>query len=129
MRLPEQLARFNRHVTNPIARVAAGRLPQFGIIEHVGRRSGKTYRTPLNVFRVPDGFAIFLTYGPGRDWQKNLEKSGGTLIHRGRNWKLTNPVQVTAAEAQKFLPPFAAGLLRRLGLEYVVRVRAEPVED
>lgn len=47
MQLPQWLARFNRHVTNPIQRLWAGRIPAHGILEHVGRRSGKSYRTPL----------------------------------------------------------------------------------
>jgi len=41
MEFPQGLARFNRHVTNPVQRLWAGWLPPFGIVEHVGRRSGK----------------------------------------------------------------------------------------
>jgi hypothetical protein len=48
MQLPQRIARFNRHVTNPIQRMWAGWAPSFAIIEHVGRRSGKPYRTPVN---------------------------------------------------------------------------------
>src|SRR5258708_9874623 len=38
----------------------AARLPGFGIVTHVGRKSGRIYRTPVNVFREPDGFLIAL---------------------------------------------------------------------
>ena len=41
MQLPQWLARFNRHVTNPIQRLWAGWAPTMGILEHVGRKSGK----------------------------------------------------------------------------------------
>jgi hypothetical protein len=61
MQLPQWVARFNRYVTNPIQRLWAGWLPQMGILEHVGRKSGKPYRTPLNVFATDDGLAIVLT--------------------------------------------------------------------
>ncbi len=44
MQLPQWLARLNRYVTNPIQRRWAGRAPSFGILEHVGRKSGKPYR-------------------------------------------------------------------------------------
>lgn len=44
MQLPQSLARFNRYVTNPIQRLWAGWAPTFGILEHVGRKSGKTFR-------------------------------------------------------------------------------------
>jgi hypothetical protein len=30
------------------------RQPGFGILTHVGRKSGRLYRTPVNVFRAPD---------------------------------------------------------------------------
>ena len=41
MQLPQWLARFNRHVTNPVQRLWAGFAPGMGILEHVGRKSGK----------------------------------------------------------------------------------------
>ena len=70
MQLPQWLARFNRHVTNPIQRLWAGWAPTFGILEHVGRKSGKPYRTPLTVFPTnvdgQAGVAILLTYGTAR---------------------------------------------------------------
>src|SRR6185312_9990190 len=62
MQIPQSVARFNRRVTNPIQRLWAGRAPTFGILEHVGRKSGTTFRTPLTVFTTADGFAILLTY-------------------------------------------------------------------
>jgi len=58
MQLPQWLARFNRYVTNPIQRLWAGWAPGMGILEHAGRKSGKQYRTPLNVFPTEDGVVI-----------------------------------------------------------------------
>jgi len=52
---------FNLAVTNRITSRFADRLPGFGIVTHVGRKSGKVYRTPVNVFRAPEGFLIALT--------------------------------------------------------------------
>jgi len=66
MQLPQWLARFNRHVTNPIQRLWAGWAPTMGILEHVGRTSGKSYRTPLTVFSTDDGVAILLTWPQSR---------------------------------------------------------------
>jgi len=76
MQLPQWLARFNRHVTNPIQRLWAGYIPTMGILEHVGRRSGRQFRTPLTVFSTDEGVAILLTYGPDRDWLKNITAAG-----------------------------------------------------
>lgn len=123
MRLPDRLARFNVHVTNPIQRVWAGKLPGFGIIEHTGRRSGKAYRTPVNVFYVPGGFAVFLTYGPDRDWVRNLKAAGGgKLVHRGRIYEVTDPRVLPAAEASQSLSKWPALLLRRLNVDQVLRL-------
>ncbi|MCW2688976.1 MAG: hypothetical protein JWR37_3866 [Mycobacterium sp.] len=100
MQLPQWLARFNRHVTNPVQRLWAGWAPTFGILEHVGRRSGKRYRTPLTVFSTDDGVAILLTYGPNRDWLKNLTAAGGGRLRRyGRTFGVTDPRVMTKAEA------------------------------
>ena len=48
------LAKINIAVTNRITSLFAGWLPGFGILTHVGRKSGKVYRTPVNVFRAPN---------------------------------------------------------------------------
>ena len=58
------LARINIAFTNRITSLFAGWLPGFGILTHVGRKSGKVYRTPVNVFRAPNGFIIAITYSP-----------------------------------------------------------------
>ncbi|MCV6985046.1 nitroreductase family deazaflavin-dependent oxidoreductase [Mycobacterium shinjukuense] len=104
MRLPQRLARFNRHVTNPVQRLWAGWAPSFAIIEHVGRRSGKRYRTPVNAFTATidgnPGVAVLLTYGPDRDWLKNLKAAGGGRMRRhGKTFGIADPRVVSRAEA------------------------------
>ena len=85
MPLPDRLATFNRSVTNRIVRTFAGHLPWFAIVVHRGRKSGRIYRTPVNAFGIDDGFVIALTYGPDRDWVKNVLAAGRCgLIVRGR---------------------------------------------
>jgi deazaflavin-dependent oxidoreductase (nitroreductase family) len=125
MEFPQGLARFNRHVTNPIQRLWAGWLPPFGIVEHVGRRSGKTYRTPVNVFSAnvdgKPGVAILLTYGPDRDWLKNLIAAGGGRIRRsGKSFAVANPRVVTKAEAAAHVAGGARPVFSRLPFEQAV---------
>ena len=62
------LAKINIVLTNRITSLFAGWLPGFGILRHVGRKSGKVYRTPVNVFQAPDGFIIALTYSSRSEW-------------------------------------------------------------
>ena len=87
-----------RHCPGPAA--VGGYAPGMGILEHVGRKSGKPYRTPLNVFPTDDGVAILLTYGPDRDWLKNISATGQARMKRmGKTIELADPRVVTKAEA------------------------------
>ncbi len=86
------MATFNRHVTNRLLGGAATCLPGFGVVVHVGRRSGRPYRTPVNVFRTPNGYLFTLTYGSQAEWVKNVVHAGGCeLMTRGRTERLGNP--------------------------------------
>jgi deazaflavin-dependent oxidoreductase (nitroreductase family) len=71
-------------ITTRVAR--RGRGP-FSLISHVGRRSGRSYQTPVVLARVPDGFVAELTYGPSVDWLRNIVAAGGcTVLYRGREY-------------------------------------------
>ena len=70
------LAKINIAITNRVTRLFAGWLPGFGILTHVGRKAGKVYRTPINVFRASNGFIIALTYSSQSEWVKNVLASG-----------------------------------------------------
>ena len=89
------VAAFNLAVTNRITSRFAARLPGFGIVTHVGRKSRKLYRTPVNVFRAPDGFLIALTYGLDSEWVKNVLAAGGCELEtRGVRCLLSAPTIV-----------------------------------
>ncbi|MED5813873.1 nitroreductase family deazaflavin-dependent oxidoreductase [Mycolicibacterium sp. 050232] len=113
MRVPRRIAHFNKHVTNPLARAITPWLPSLGTLEHVGRKSGKRYRTPLLVFKTYDGYAILVGYGPQTDWLKNVLVGGPTLLRkRGRVVALTNPRLVSKAEAAALVTPASRPLYR-----------------
>jgi deazaflavin-dependent oxidoreductase (nitroreductase family) len=112
MVLPKRLARFNRHVTNRLSGLIAPWMPGFGVVLHTGRRSGRSFRTPLNVFRQPDGFLIALTYGPDTDWVKNvLAADGCSLLTRGRVHVLKAP-RIYRDEGRGQMPAFVRIVLR-----------------
>jgi deazaflavin-dependent oxidoreductase (nitroreductase family) len=126
MPLPKRLARFNRLVTNRIARRVAGRAPGFAIVEHVGRRSGRTYRTPVNIFRGEDGYVVALTYGRDAEWVRNALAAGGVEVEtRGRRVRLVEPV-IVHDERRSMMP---AGVRSILGLirvnDFMVLRRAD----
>jgi deazaflavin-dependent oxidoreductase (nitroreductase family) len=124
VQIPQWVARFNRRVTNPLQRLWAGWVPAMGILEHVGRRSGKPYRTPLNVFATDDGVAVLLTYGPDRDWLKNITAAGGARMRRhGRTIELTEPTIVTRAEAAHHVKGLARTVFALLPFDEAVLLR------
>jgi deazaflavin-dependent oxidoreductase (nitroreductase family) len=92
MPLPKRLAKFNRVVTNRVFGPLARFLPGFAVVSHVGRRSGRSYRTPVNLFRRGNGYVISLTYGADSQWVRNVLAAGGADIEtRGRRLHLVDP--------------------------------------
>src|SRR5690606_144328 len=124
MQLPQGLARFNRYGTNPIQRLWAGWAPLFGSLEHGGRKSGRQYRTPLTVFPTADGVAILLTYGPDRDWLKNVMAAEQVRMRRhGKTLTLTDPQVMSRDEAAKSVVGPARRVFARLPFEQAVLLR------
>ena len=67
-------------------------MPGFAILTHVGRTSGKTYRTPINVFRRGDDYLFALTYGSDVHWVKNIMGARSCSMRiRGRDVRLVEP--------------------------------------
>jgi len=97
------VAAFNLAVTNRITSRFAARWPGFGILTHAGRKSGKLYRTPVNVFREPEGFLIALTYGRESEWVKNVLAAGGCKLETRRVlYQLSAPTIVHDATRRRF---------------------------
>jgi deazaflavin-dependent oxidoreductase (nitroreductase family) len=83
---------FTTRLFNPISRHFAGWLPGFAILSYVGRKSGRLYHTPINVFRHGDTYIFALTYGSEVNWVKNVVASGECdLRTRGRVVNLVDP--------------------------------------
>jgi deazaflavin-dependent oxidoreductase (nitroreductase family) len=120
--LGRRVARFNSRVTNRITRPLARRLPGFGVVEHSGRRSGRRYRTPVNVFRTGPSYVIALTYGVESEWVKNVLAAGGCeLVMRGRRQRLTAPA-IVHDESRRLVPPPVRPVLRLLRVADFLRL-------
>lgn len=107
--------KFNRAVTNPRAlREAGSESSRTSVVHHVGRRSGRSYRTPVTAERVGAGFVIPLPYGTGADWVRNVLAGGGAGIEAGgRTWMTRNPRIVPIGDVATELP---GGQRRTLGV-------------
>ena len=106
------MARFNRQVLNHLTRPLSRHVPGFGVIVHRGRRSGRIYETPVNVFRSGDSFVVALTYGAGSDWARNVLTAGACdLITRGRRMRVV-VLRVQRDEQLLLVPAIVRPILR-----------------
>lgn len=116
MPAPRWLARLNRFTTNRITGPLANRLPGFGIVTHTGRKSGRAYSIPVNVFRRGDRFVFALTYGKDSEWVKNVLAAGGCLLEtEGHTYQLVRP-QLVHDPRRRRVPAIVG---RFLGLMHV----------
>lgn len=124
MPLPRSLARFNLVVTNPVLGHVAGRLPGFAILTHVGRRSGRTFRTPVNLFHPDERYVVALTYGRDSQWVRNVMAAGGCdVLTRGRRLRLSKP-EIVHDPRRLLVPAPVRAILARVGVEDFMVLRA-----
>src|SRR5262245_47805752 len=74
---------------NPLVLLLAGTpfLPLYGVITHHGRRSGRTFRTPVVVRPTADGFVVPMPWGERTDWYRNVRAAGACVIRwKGRDY-------------------------------------------
>ncbi|HXR68304.1 MAG TPA: nitroreductase family deazaflavin-dependent oxidoreductase [Dermatophilaceae bacterium] len=93
MPIPDRMRQVNKVALNKVTGPLAQWLPGLGVVVHRGRKTGRPYRTPVNVFPRPAGrYVLALTYGSDTDWVKNVMAAGGCeLLTRGKHIELTAP--------------------------------------
>ena len=99
MKLSRRVARFNSTINNRLQGVYAWLVPPWAVILHNGRRSGRSYRTPVLAFRRDQTLIIALLYGEESDWLRNLKSGGGRFIRMGRTYELSTPRVVDTSAA------------------------------
>jgi len=115
---------FNKHLLNPLAlRLAARRPMYYGIVHHVGRRSGASYSTPVVVKLTSDGAVAPLPYGASTDWCRNVLKAGGCSVTlNGSDMAFTAPELICTHAAEPLVPANTAGVWRRIGIKKYLRL-------
>ena len=84
------LTRLGNVILRPIAE--RGWIGPWAVLEHVGRRSGRRYRTPLAVLEAGDRLVIPVPFGIGTQWVQNVLAAGGATLHwRGRDLVVEDP--------------------------------------
>jgi deazaflavin-dependent oxidoreductase (nitroreductase family) len=117
---------FTTRFVNPLTRPFARWLPGFAIIRYRGRRSGRLYRTPMNVFRRGDTYVFALTYGPEVQWVKNvLAAEGAELEICRRRVSLERP-EVVYDPARRLMPLPVRWFLGLMRVRHFLRMRDAP---
>ena len=125
MKGPTQAAlRRLTQVTRPLAMRSAGtEKSSTSIVRHVGRRSGRTYETPVVAVEHDDVFLIALPYGQSTDWMKNVVANGeASVVNHGRTYRVDQPRVIPMAEATRYFGPKEQKLHRRFGVATCLRV-------
>lgn len=120
MRGPVQNAlRWLTRATRPLALRSAGKeTANTSVVCHVGRRSGRTYRTPVVAAEHNDSFLIALPYGKRTDWLKNVLAAGSaTLVTHGRTYRVDAPEVIPMAEATTYFRPREQRMHRQFGVD------------
>ena len=117
---------FTTRLFNPISRHFVHRLPGFAIVGYRGRTSGRSYRTPMNVFRRGDTYVFALTYGPDVQWVKNVLAAGEADLQVGsRHIPLRDP-ELFADPTRRLIPWPVRIVLRLMGVRWFLRMAAPP---
>ena len=108
----------------PLALRSAGKEgSNTSVVRHVGRRSGRTYETPVIAVQHDDGFLIALPYGKRTDWLKNvLGKGSATIVTNGHTYEVDRPEVIPMAEATAYFRPGEQRLHRQFHVETALQV-------
>ena len=118
---------FAVRYVNPIARRFAGWMPLFALLTYAGRKTGRTYHTPINVMRHGKHYVFALTYGSDdSQWVKNVLASGECQMQcLGRHLRLVEPELLVNPDPR--LIPLPLRIFGRLGrVTEFVRMRPAP---
>lgn len=71
---------LNNTLNRVTSEIARSRYGPFSLVRHVGRKSGRTYETPLILAKVPEGFIAELSYGGDVNWYRNITVAGECVV-------------------------------------------------
>ena len=97
------------------SRMARAGWRPFSLIRHTGRKTGRTYETPLILARSGGDFVAELTYGPDVAWYRNVMAAGGrcTVVAGGAEYPIDAVTSLDAAAGLRAFG-FPASVILRL---------------
>jgi deazaflavin-dependent oxidoreductase (nitroreductase family) len=112
----------------PLALRSAGKEgSNTSVVRHVGRRSGRTYETPVVAAQHEDSFLIALPYGQRTDWLKNVLHAGSaSVVAKGHTYEVDRPEVIPMAEATAYFRPREQRMHRQFHVDAALQVRQRP---
>jgi deazaflavin-dependent oxidoreductase (nitroreductase family) len=119
---------------NPIVRLIAGRLPGApGLLETVGRKSGRLRRTPVGNGLEGDTFWVIAEHGRHSDWVRNIVANPRVRVRVNGRWRNGTGHLMPDDDPlvrQRSLEPFNARIVRFVGTELLtVRIDLDPQDE
>lgn len=116
-----RLIRAAARMVNPLVLRIAGRrhMPIVGVVHHRGRKTGRSYATPLGVRPAPGGgFVMPLTFSEASQWYQNILAAGWCVItYQGADHTVTRSAVVDRATAGPAYPRYERLALRLIGVD------------
>ena len=111
-------------VTRPLALRSAGKQgSSTSVVRHVGRKTGRSYETPVVAVEHEGTVYIALPYGERTDWLKNVLATGSaTIVSGGDRYDVDQPEVIPMAEATGFFGAKEQRLHRRFGVDTCLQV-------
>jgi deazaflavin-dependent oxidoreductase (nitroreductase family) len=78
---------IQRYALNPPARLVAGMLPGWALVETTGRRTGRRRRTPVGCRRRGTTVWIVSEHGLRSGWVSNLQADPRVRVRVGGRWR------------------------------------------
>lgn len=127
----EWVRQFNKRTFNPAVLKRAGSTSSsYGVIHHVGRRSGRSYSTPIVAEPTADGFVIPLPYSKDVDWLRNVQAAGQcTITLNGNEYKVHEPELIDAPAAMAMVPPLVRRAWRIMGMGTLQYLRVKSLSE
>lgn len=116
---------FNKFIFNHFTLLFAGtNIGPFSKLIHKGRKSGKTFLTPVVATYIGEIVIIPLSYGEQVDWLRNILADGGCeIIYRKKRIATTYPEVVSGEVALSLLPEKRRHIFERFKLEKFLRLQ------
>lgn len=119
---PKHVPMFVKHYNRLVRSFAGQRF--YALLRHRGRKSGKTFETPVMAWRTADGMLVPLSWGTESDWYRNIMAANGCDVQVTGRWhRCSEPVLIRRERALSLLPPVTRTTARLFPVQQFVLLR------